>query len=425
MHKLLKIRRRKNIRGHNAGLTLIELLVGISMGTAVLGLAFAGALEFRNLFVQDVQRSSSSQNVRAAIDIPGMDVRQVGENLGTAANFPALQVTRTNQPDSNSRLIVRQNPLVGLKICETPSSSSSTVTVAIGVTFSPGSGSVTVGSNTVSIPDDDFISLPANSDGTPLERVNNPTVAAALDASQIPGCVITADLNNNNWPDDNLEKWKNLRADNAAKSLTTQAYVFDPDYRDSPTNPTVIGKGEYFTYSGEANPITVTTNTTTVTLNPTAGLPTRTATITRYTISRSTGTWTSGSYTYPAGSSLYIVEERDYQLVNGTLQVIVNGDTTRPIALFDGLQSFQVVVNRKSGATTNTIPEDFCWQNPNATTGGGLAGTIPTPPSGCGKNNQWSQIQSVDISASSVTQGQGTTNTLLSGRFFPRSVFSF
>jgi hypothetical protein len=380
MHELSKIRRRKNIRGDNAGLTLIELLVGISMGTAVLGLAFAGALEFRNLFVQDVQRSSGSQNVRAAIDIPGLDVRQVGENLGTAANFPALQVTRTNQPDSNSRLIVRQNPLVGLRICETPSSTSTSVTVAISVTFSPGSGNVTVGSQTVPIPDDDFISIPANSDGTPLERVNNPTVAAALDASQIPGCAVTADLNGDGWPDDNLEKWKNLRSDNTAKSLTTKAYVFDPDFRDTTVTPNVVGKGEYFTYYGEPLPTTtIGATTTTVTLNATTGLPTRTATITRYTIARPSGDdWTDGSYTYPAGSSLYIVEERDYQLVNGTLQMTVNGDTSRTVALLDGLQSFQVVVNRESGATANTIPQDFCWQDPNAS-GSGLAATIPNP----------------------------------------------
>lgn len=398
------MKRKRALTGDNTGLTLVELLVGIFIGSAVLAIGFSGALFNRNFFVQDLVRNNTNQSVRTAVDMVGLDIRQVGENLGTSPNFPALQVTRT-ATDANSVVIVRQNPLVALRACE--AATGTTVTVAMSVTFSNENGT---GSTS------DFESSDANNDGVPDERALNPTVATILDGSRLEGCTIGTDRNGNNIPDDTLEKWVDYNANNVANGQTTQSYFFDS------TGNSGLGSGSYFIFSGISGPTTTTINMTAA-----PGLLARVATVVRWTMSRAASpAWPSPA---PAGSYLYVVETRQYQLGTGanagTLLVTTNGDSTRQLALINGLQSFNVTVNRATGSTTNTIPSDFCWQN--ATSVGSLGSSIPTAPGACGTNNQWSRIQSVDVSAQSLNQGQGTikATSALSERFLPRSVFSF
>ncbi len=373
----------------NKGLTLVELLVSVVVGTIVLGIGFAGAVSNRDLFVQDVSFNTVNQNVSAAMDLAGLDIRQIGENIGTVATYPAVQVTNGGGTTS-SEIIIRKNPLVSLRACEN-TTGGLPITVAMRVTFNSGDP-------------DNFDPTDANNNDIDDEREANPTVAAALDASNQPNCRLTADLNSDGWPDDNLEKWRNYRRENVAAGITTKALVF---------NSAGTGSQDSFDYSAETGP-----TTTTFTLAGTG----RTGRIVRYTISRSTGDWTDP--TTIAGRSLYLVEERRYRLSGDTLQVIVNGGT--PISLVKGLSSFRVNVNRRSDFVGNTSSQDFCWKsNDDATVA--LTSPISTPPANCGVNNQWNQIQSIDVAVSSTTAGVGTVqaNRSLTKRFFPRSVFSF
>jgi hypothetical protein len=371
-------------RRDNAGITLVELLVSILMGSIVLGITFAGVLINRRFFLEDVNRTDVQQNVRAALDLTGLDVRQIGENLGTVTGFPAMQITRET-PTGDSIMIIRRNPVVPLRVCENPTNPTDPVVVALQLTFTP------------------------PGDLTPTERSNpaNAAAVAAYDASLQPNCTATADRNGNNWPDDNIEKWINYRENSTPPTVApnprlANAYIFNG------TNA-----GENFSYSDED---IITTNLTI------AGSG-RSLTVKRFTLSRSSGSWP----TNPVRQFLYIVEERQYELVGNTLQVVVNGVTADPINLVNGLSQFQVTVNRQPTLTGNTIPEDFCWRNPNATGATVLVTPIPAAPNTCGTNNTWPSIQSIDVtvSAASTVQGQVASDRTQTKRYFPRSVSSF
>jgi hypothetical protein len=364
----------------DAGITLVELLVSILVGSIVLGITFAGVLINRRFFLEDVNRTDVQQNVRAALDLTGLDVRQIGENLGTVTGFPALQVTRETLA-GKSEMIIRRNPVVPLRVCENPASSTAPVVVALQLTFTP-AGDLTLAER----------SNPANA-----------AVVAAYDASLQPNCTATADRNGDGLPDDNIEKWKNYRENSTGASPpVANAYIFNG------TNT-----GEAFPYSDED---TTTTNLTI------AGSG-RSLTVKRFTLSRNSGSWP----TNPVKHFLYIVEERHYKLDGDTLQVVVNGATASPTNLVNGLSQFQVTVNRQPTLTANTTPEDFCWQNFDATGATVLAAPIPAPPNTCGTNNTWSSIQSIDVtvSASSTVQGQVASDRTQTKRYFPRSVSSF
>jgi hypothetical protein len=365
--------------GSNAGITLVELLASILVGLIVVSITFAGVLINRRFFLEDVSRTDVQQNVRAALDLTGLDVRQIGENLGTVTGFPAVQITR-DTPTGNSNMIIRRNPVVPLRVCEEPASSTAPVVVALQLTFDP------------------------PGDLTLAERSNptNAAIVAVNDAALEPNCTATADRNGNSVPDDNIERWSNYRLDSARSGAPViNAYIFDG------TNT-----GEAFPYTGEGR----------TTTNFTIAGSGRRLEVRRFTLSRGSGSWPSTSI---RRYFLYIVEERRYRLDGDTLEVVVNG--AAPTKLVNGLNQFQITVNRQPSLSANTIPEDFCWRNPSATGATVLGAPIPAAPDTCGTNNTWSSIQSIDVTvaAASTTQGQVASDRTQTKRYFPRSVSSF
>ncbi len=93
------------------GLTLVELLVALGIAVLILGLSLSLVLSSRRLYTLDQTRTALNQNLRAALDLLGADIRQAGER--TPMDFPAVQVSGGNT------LVLRKNLLdVVLTLCD-------------------------------------------------------------------------------------------------------------------------------------------------------------------------------------------------------------------------------------------------------------------------------------------------------------------
>ena len=90
------------------GYTLIELLVALAVASALLGATLAVAMSSRESYTTDQNRTRTNQNLRAALDLVGIEIRQSGERL--PSDFPALEIVdgAEGAPD---RLILRRNLL--------------------------------------------------------------------------------------------------------------------------------------------------------------------------------------------------------------------------------------------------------------------------------------------------------------------------
>jgi len=90
------------------GFSLVEFLVALVVGSVVIGAALAITLASRETFDVDRGRTRVNQNLRSALDLVGIDLRQVGERL--PADVPALQIANgdSGAPDT---LIVQRNLL--------------------------------------------------------------------------------------------------------------------------------------------------------------------------------------------------------------------------------------------------------------------------------------------------------------------------
>jgi len=183
---------RQFIRNSDEGLTLIELLVSIVIAAIVLSLAFSMTLYNRKLYLEDEARTNVNQNLRAAMDLVGTDIKQAGERI-TDSNFPVVEVT------GGSQLILRRRlDLPILRVCEALLSGS------------------------------------------------NNAVFIAKTTSPPQGCAPLPDSNGDGWPD-NLEAWRNYRCSrdgtpNCQGNVQEQvrAYIYNGN-----------GEGQYFTYVGE------------------------------------------------------------------------------------------------------------------------------------------------------------------------------
>ncbi len=73
------------------GFSLLEVLVAMSITALVMGMIVEGALSFRGVYSTDMARTKINGNLRSAMDIISMNVRQAGENL--LSQFPAVLLT--------------------------------------------------------------------------------------------------------------------------------------------------------------------------------------------------------------------------------------------------------------------------------------------------------------------------------------------
>jgi len=114
------------------GFTVLELLVASMLGSLIVGLAISATMSNRGTLIDDISRVKLNQNLRSALDVVGMTVREAGENL--AANFPAIII---NNDGTNSRLTLRRNLLDEvLKVCAPIDSGTSNSEVYFAVTSS-------------------------------------------------------------------------------------------------------------------------------------------------------------------------------------------------------------------------------------------------------------------------------------------------
>jgi type IV pilus assembly protein PilW len=163
------------------------------VASIVLSLALSAVLYNRKLYLEDQARINVNQNLRAAMDLVGTDIKQAGERISDSA-FPVLGVT------GSSQLVVRRRlDLPILPVCR----------------------AIVSGSN------DSVFS--AQSGVTPPQ-----------------GCNPIPDTDFDGWPD-NLGAWRNYRCsrDNVAgcqgnTQERVRAYIYDGN-----------GNIELFTYTGE------------------------------------------------------------------------------------------------------------------------------------------------------------------------------
>jgi hypothetical protein len=420
---------------NNAGLTLIELLVGASVGVIVVGIALAGALANRQFFLEDLVDGDRSQTVREAVDIVGLDLMQVGQNLGTRREFPAIQVTR-EAVGNNSRVIVRKNSLVPLTVCEAPASASSAVTVALRVERKNNATGVWE-AFTPDLED-------SNSNDIPDERENNAAFYAVYDASQLPGCEYDSgqDRNGNLWQDNTMERWRNYDIDNDLAGQATSVFLFGLVTPNS-TPGSQFNWGQQFRLarSGTAGAATAFANSLSAEQTLTSPSSNKTVRVRRFTLS-SADSWLQPNGTVSVsklqGLTLYVAESREYRLENNNLTLRVNGGN--PVTLVRGLSRFEVTVNRNPANTASTVPQDFCWRG--AESAGDLGLAIPANPTSCNQsgwstaksdNNSWSRLASVDVlvqvtdptSTSQIRESADDAYGILRKSYFPRSIFSF
>jgi type IV pilus assembly protein PilW len=176
------------------GFSLLELLVALMVTGIVAGATLTIALSSRGMFETDLHRTTINQNLRAGVDLLGIDVRQAGERLPGDAPAVEIQDGAFGAPD---RLVLRRNLLdYVLPVCKDINAGTSADAVFV-----------------------------ARKKGTP------PKVP--------PGCSPVPDENDDGWPD-NLEAWRAYRIDNGGEIL---AYIHNP----------ITGNGEFFVYDAEDN----------------------------------------------------------------------------------------------------------------------------------------------------------------------------
>ena len=191
MKRLFQPVAHKSLHSNVRGYSFLELVVGATLASLTLSLAFSVVFSNRNLYVRDNARINTNQNIRTAIDLIGADVRQTGEFI-TDRNFPVIVLT--DDPVNGDTLTIRRGlEETLLPVC---------LDVVDGVT-------------------DIAIALP------------NPAIAACsrvareADASGV-------------WPD-NIFTWQTIRQDANGNSIN--AFIFDED--NSPSD------GEFFVYTDE------------------------------------------------------------------------------------------------------------------------------------------------------------------------------
>ncbi|MGK7912558.1 MAG: PilW family protein [Synechococcus sp.] len=125
-HKLFQCRS-SSVRGFS----LVELLVATIVASSVIGVASTIVFSNRNLYLKDSSRTQVNQNIRAAIDLVGFDVRQAGERLPD--DFPAVVLNEAGNPAGSDTLVVyRSISDIVLNVCnDVNSGSTSDVDVAI------------------------------------------------------------------------------------------------------------------------------------------------------------------------------------------------------------------------------------------------------------------------------------------------------
>lgn len=290
------------MRSSARGFTVSELLVAMTLGLLVTGLALNSSISNKNAWGKDVVRTRLNQNIRGSLDIIGVDARVAGENLNSS--FPAVEVIDggAGSPDT---LVIRRNLLEEvLPLCTT----------------------ITAGTSTTDI----FFAT----------------------GGSTAGCVYSGQTHN-------YTTWRSYRLAQPASQV--RAYLHNSTTR----------QGEFFDYVSESSS------------SP------------DYSLSRSPGTWAN---TYTAGASaIYILEEWQYQIQNGLLQVVQNRETGNPLNVAFDIADFQVTILLNDDSVLNSFAA----------------------------TENWTDIAALQVAITGIGSFRGAPVTrTVSGSFFPRNILS-
>lgn len=312
------IRWKRFIRASNKGFTLLELIVTLLVASILLGVSLSFIVDQRKLFVDDKDRTQINQNLRAAIDLVGTDIKQAGERIFGIAELPVVRVIDgTSDELFLQRLVITQV----LPVCETATIAQNSTQETIDVSVVGGV--------------DDCNFSDGNGDGLPDNLGEWQDARHEKDGD-------SANNRNTNVPQDGCFE------QGGSDEECLWAYIYDP----------VEDWGEFFLYSFEAPD----------------------GTGNRYRIYRARSAnvannrW-QNAYDPANNPRLYILEEHHYQLVDNprsndpndqVLQLVINGQTTQPIRLVNQLSNFQVQVEMQDGSTktdfNQTTPFNDDWQ---------------------------------------------------------------
>ncbi len=113
---------------NSCGFTLLELLVAMSLTSLLMAIVISAVLQLRNHYFTDIKRTQVNGNLRSAMDIMSMNVRQAGENL--LAAFPAVLLTNGSSGASDT-LRLRRSPMTEvLTLCGDTASGSTQLFVS-------------------------------------------------------------------------------------------------------------------------------------------------------------------------------------------------------------------------------------------------------------------------------------------------------
>ncbi len=182
-------------------------------------------------------------------------------------------------------------------------------------------------------------------------------VALKKNNSGNPNCTIDAYTKDPNWPD-NLGAWRLYRLDNNG---TVPAFIVDP----------ITKVNEFFTYDAEDS--------------------------SNFHIHRASGKW-AGDYAAADRPQVYVLQERRYQMLNGYLEFVLNGDTAAGQKLIPDVTDFQVRAVLDNGDVRTDFPQ---------------------------AGDDFASLKYIEVTLDGTgTQGRKSIDRQLSARFFPRNVLS-
>ena len=293
------------------GFSAVELLVAMTITSVFAAAALSIAFTSQGLLEADERRTTVNQNLRAGIDLLGIDIRQAGERM--PGDAPAIQIM-DGASGASDRLMLRRNQL-------------------------------------------DYV-MPLCKDINGGSAADSVFVAKKKITGKVPpGCYPVPDSNGDGWPD-NLEAWRDYRIANGGSVL---AYIHNP----------ITGLGEFFVYDAEDS--------------------------STFHLHKANGDSWQHDYLMNQDPRIYILEQKEFRLVDGVLQCIINDDTSGALNLVSHLEDFQI----QAIFTDGTIQQDF------------------------GGTDNWVNLQSLEVALVGEMQGRDSRfeRTLIS-RFFPRNVLS-
>ena len=301
----------------NDGFTLIELIIGGAVSLLVISVTLGLVVEQRRLFLGDQQSIDYNQNLRAASDFIGTDIKQVGERVEASSPIPVVTLVAGSGSDPDALILQRKLLEEKLVICDDISTGDTEIVIAdsaLGCNYDDG----------------DTDNLTDNLGEFKRYRCKletNPSCTRGDDDTTDEAIAALSDCDNE----------------------CVYTYIYDP----------ANNRGEFFLYTDE---IYETNIGATETKNKLKIIPLGTSNQLTYSYSKTSNP--------NDGPVIYILEEKKYGLCDGVLQLTVNrrpayGDdcpyptsSPQPVRLVDGIDDLQVRV-QTSGGWVTTFNEDL------------------------------------------------------------------